>query len=1165
MRMTIQKFTLYTVVFLLLSCGTIASAQITASLVNHATDSGPAQTFKSLKDFLSTLEKTFNVYFTFESSVVRDKGIIENVVIFDNLEETLQKALSPRNLKFQKVSANYYTIYKDSSASVEGQQDEAVTLDSIQIGLDTETLSDEYSASVQVTGVITDEAGEEMPGVNVIEKGTTNGTVTDNTGKYVITVEGESSVLVMSFVGYSSKEEIVGKRTEVNVQLAPDIQTLSEVVVVGYSTQEKKNITAAVNTINTKQLENRPVTNMYQALQGLAPNLIIQQNTAEPGSIQNLNIRGVSSFSTDNTPLIIIDGINVGALGLNYLNPNDVETITVLKDAASSAIYGSQAANGVIYITTKNGKKDEKMSIQYNGMFGWQSPTTTPKAVEGWEYMTLKNEALNNSGLSVQFTPQQIQDQRSKGSYPWAYDKMVNNVVPQQNQSLSITGGSKNTSYLLSVGYLNQQSMFNGSYIPKAQHLYYKRYNFRTNISTQVNKYLKADVNLAYTNGTNRNHPFSTGILVRDAMRTPRIYPIKDDDGNFVVPPSTSNSVFAQLSQGGFKITQSNNLLGVLNLTITPIENLRVNVNTSANYSFYNEESQVRAFEYAAQYKATSAPPKYNEQRKSSWSDLAKTFFSTIEYEKTFSKHAAKVLVGYRSDYTSAFNYVYTYRRDGTILDDRYMIGGDVNRDNDGKISDDNINTYNQITNPELRTVNSAFGRVNYSYSDKYLGEFTWRYDGSSALAPGNRWFFFPGVSVGWRVTDENFLQTVKDKIGDVKLRYSLGKVGNQGIPPFQYLSRVSFSQSVYGFNNTAAQGAYFSTVNPELHWEISTMANYGVDFNVLQGKVSASFDYFSKDTDGILYVPNVPGTLGTGAPWQNFAEVRTVGWEFSVYWKPITGEIKHSVGFNVADNTNKVLRLGQPQIGGSDFAYIIKEGFPISSYYLYKSDGLYQNLSDIENAPTVPFADNQTVNPGDIRYVDKNIDGIIDPSDRYILGNPFPRYTFGVNYNASWKNFDFQMLWQGVGKRQQYLRGDIVEAFHNNEEHAFVQHKDRWTPTNPDASYPRLTASTSSNTNNTAYSDYWLFDTKYLRLKNLQVGYSIPQSLISKVGVQHLRIYFSAQNLLTFAPQRFKALGVDPEFTTFNSQLQSTNYDPVAGRNYPNAKIFAFGIDVKL
>jgi TonB-linked SusC/RagA family outer membrane protein len=776
--------------------------------------------------------------------------------------------------------------------------------------------------------------------------------------------------------------------------------------------------------------------------------------------------------------------------------------------------------------------------------------------------MTLKNEALVNSDLPPQFSPQQIADQRAAGSYPWAYNEFVNNVVPQQNHSLSITGGSNNTTYLLSAGYLNQQSMFNGPYIPDDKRFQYKRYNFRSNISTQLHKILKTDINLAYTHGVNRTHPFATGFLVRDAMRTPRIYPIIDEAGNFVVPPLTSNSVFAQLSEGGFKNFQANNLMSVLNVTVTPLENLRVNVNTSVNYSFYNEDIHVREFEYAPEY-TTAAPPQLNEQRKSNWSDLTKTFFATAEYEKSFGKHNAKVLAGYRSDYVSNDSYVTAYRVNGVVLDDDYIIGGDFERDQNGNITGD-IGTYNDFRNPERKTINSVFGRVNYAFNEKYLAEFTWRYDGASVLAPQNRWFFFPAVSVGWRLTDENFLKPFRDRIGEVKLRYSIGQVGNSNIGGFNYLSRVTYETGHYSFNNASVQGALFSPVNPELEWERSTMSNYGIDVNLFNNSLSMSFDYFNKDTDGIYFTPAVPGTLGIGSPIQNFAEVRNVGWEFVLNWRTITGNVNHVVGFNVADNTNKVIKVGEEQIRGDDFNFIIKEGFPISSYYLYKSDGFYQNLDDLENAPIVPFANNQRVQPGDIRYVDKNSDGVIDGNDRYILGSPFPRFTFGFNYSATWKNFDFQMLWQGVGKRVQYLRGDIVEAFHNNEEHAFVQHKDRWTPNNADASYPRLTASTSSNSNNTAFSDFWLFDTKYLRLKNLQIGYSLPNTIIGRAGLQHFRIYFSAQNLLTFAPKRFRRLGMDAEFTQFDNKLHYSSYDPIAGRNYPNAKVLSAGVEIK-
>jgi TonB-linked SusC/RagA family outer membrane protein len=1171
MKLSLPTLALYKFALLMCLASTITSAQVTASLARMQTREPESNrvVVRQLKDALQDLEKRFQVYFTFESAIVKGLTVRSSQTGPASVEAALNEWLPPLNLGFEKISNNYYSIFLKNAAidTKKNIPQSDSKPDSVEIQLQEQTQDEVVSFTTTsravVTGLVTEENGSPIPGVNIIERGTTNGTISDVAGKYSINTTTENPTLTFSFVGYISAEELVGGRTEINVSLASDVKTLSEVVVVGYGTQEKKSITAAISTVNKEDLANRPVVNVSQALQGLAPNLTIQQNSAEPGSVQTINIRGVGSF-TNNSPLILVDGINVGQLGLNNLNPNDIENISVLKDAASAAIFGSQAGNGVIFITTKTGKKSDKVSVQYSGMFGLQTPTTSPKPVEGWEFMTLKNEALANSGLPPQFTPTQIAAQREAGSYDWAYDKMVNNTVPQQNQNISVSGGNAATTYLLSVGYMNQQSLYNGDFIPDDQKFYYKRLNLRSNISTQISKYVRVDLNLGYTNSANRTHSYigGTGILVRDAMRQPRIYPLVDEAGNFAVAPLTSNSVFALLSQGGYKLTQSDNMLGMANLNIKPITGLSIDINTSVNYSIYNDQTQVRAFTYAPAY-TTVAPPQRNEQALASWRDLVTSTFATATYEKTFNKHGAKIMAGFRNDYFSDYNFIGARRFNGIVLDNQYMSGGGFNTNTDGDIQG-NFNSYVDIRNPGLKTINSFFGRLNYSYTDKYLVEFTWRYDGASILAPGNRWFFFPAASFGWRLTNEEFMSGIQDKIGDIKLRYSIGQLGNSNIGGYEFLPRVAYTQGAYSFNNTSVQGVTFSPVNTELEWERTTMSNFGVDYTTPSGAITASFDYFNRNTEGIYFRPNVPGSLGLSAPLQNYAEVKSVGWEFTVSARANTGGVSHQISANIADNTNKIVRLGPEQILGFDFNYINKEGFPIGSYFLYKSDGLYQTLDDLNSAPQVPFANNQTVNPGDIRYVDKDENGVINGDDRYISGNPFPRYTFGVTYSAQWKTFDFQMFWQGVGQRSQYLRGDIVEAFHNNEEHAFVQHLDRWTPTNPDASYPRLTAGSALNLNNVAFSDYWLFDTRYLRLKNIQLGYSLPKDIISKVRLENLRVYVSAQNLLTILPERFGALGVDPEFTQFDNALNFTSYNQIAGRNYPNAKTVSLGIDIK-
>jgi TonB-linked SusC/RagA family outer membrane protein len=1179
MKLPLLKLALYKLAFLMLIVNTITSAQMTASLAMLQSRSPePAQAIaKPLKDVLNELEREYKVYFTFESSVVKGVVVNREVSPSSNIDETLQQVLFPLNLNYQKISNNYYSIFRQSFDDQNPQTVEPKTkIDSAkysppqqeesakQISATENQKVYRYVVVLRVSGKITDESGVGMPGVNIVEKGTTNGTTTDADGNYVIEVTNENSVLSISFVGYAVQEEVVGNRTEVNVQMIPDIKTLAEVVVIGYGAQEKKNLTAAVSTVNNADLVNRPVTNMSQALQGLAPNLTIQQSSGDPGSVPTINIRGVSSF-TNNAPLIMVDGINVGQIGLNNLNPNDVESVSVLKDAASAAIYGSQAGNGVIYITTKKGKNNDKVSVQYSGLYGWQSPTASPKAVEGWEFMTLKNEALNNSGLPPQFTPTQIAQQRAKGSYPWAYDQLVNNTVPQQNHNLSVTGGNQSTTYLLSVGYMDQQSFFNGSLVPADQRFYNRRLNLRSNISTQISKYVRADVNLAYTNGQNRNHSFGDqGILIRDAMRQPRIYPIIDSLGNFAVAPLTSNNVFALLTQGGFKLLQSDNLLGMLNLNIKPIDGLSIDLNSSINYSIFNQQTQIRAFKYAPAYTAV-APPQLNEQFRESWRDMISAFFATVSYEKNFDKHFGKVMVGYRNDYFSDDSYMGTRNYNGTVLDNRYMAGGGFNTNSSGVIQG-RITDYVILRNPRLKAINSLFGRLNYAYGNRYLAEFSWRYDGASILAPESRWFFFPSISLGWNITNEQFMEGIKEKIGDVKFRYSIGQLGNSNIDGYEYLARVSYAPGAYNFNNNSVQGTLFSPVNPELQWEKTTMSNYGIDFSSKNNMITASFDYWNRTTDGIYFRPNVPGALGISSPLQNFAKVQSVGWDFTLGARLKTGEMDHQFSVVLGDNANKIITLGPEQIlgAGSDLTYINREGFPIGSYYVYQSNGLYQNLDDLNSAPQVPFANNQEVKPGDIRYVDRDENGTIEENDRYIAGNPFPRHTFGFTYGTAWKNFDFQMFWQGVGKREQFLRGDIVEAFHNNEDHAFVQHKDRWTPTNPDATYPRLTSGSALNLNNIAHSDYWLFDTKYLRLKNIQVGYTLPKALIGKIHLENVRVFVSAQNLLTFTPERFAQLGVDPEFTSFDNSVRFDSYNQVAGRNYPNAKTVSVGIDIK-
>lgn len=1094
-----------------------------------------------LADVLEKIEQQTAYVFVFSNDEIPAARKISLNVKDKRLEEVLEMICSPLAIRYELISNKIILKQGNAASTVNSQQDD-----------------------VTISGRVVSDNGEGIPGANVRLQGTpTLGAVTNEQGYFTFKVPESAmdGTLICSSVGFQQSVVPISRRTSITIVLSTDSKELSEVVITAYGSQRKKQVTAAISTISTKDIESRPVSNMFQALQGTAPNLTLQQNTAEPGAALVLNIRGVGSL-TGNAPLIIIDGVQAGNEGLRNLNPYDVESISVLKDAASSAIYGSQAANGVIYITTKKGKKDDKPSVQYSGMYGWQTPTTMTRQVEGWEYMTLKNEALVNSGKTPQFSPEEIVYWKNRGSEPAYVDEMLRKHTPQQNHSLSLTGGGKSASYLLSLGYVNQGNMLQNKYIPSDIDFNYKRYNARANISIDVSKYVKVDMNLAYTKSYYNKQQPDIGLLIRDAIRTPRIYPVKDSLGNFVVPALNSNNVIAQLAQQGYNKEEWDNLLGGLNIAITPIQHLTFNFNASGTYSIKNYRNRVNKYSYAPYY-TTANPPVNNQMTVSEYKDMATNVYATAEYENTFGKHYVKAQVGARSD---AVNENYGFRATryaGTNLDEEWTIGGGYIPKPDGTLDYATIGTYNDITNPNLYALNSLFGRLNYVFMDRYLAEFTWRYDGSSKLAPGHRWQFFPAFSLGWRVTDEAFLESFRDRFGDVKFRYSWGQVGNSNIGGFNYQARVNLNPNKYPFNNTANPGADFTPYNELLEWEISTMSNYGVDADFFKNKLSVSFDFFNKRTTGIYLTQEVPGTAGIGSSLQNVGEVENKGWELTVNYRGRTGPVSHTIGANLSDNLNRVIRFGQESIRGADYTYIIREGFPIASYFGYKADGLYQNLDDIKNAPKVPFAYNQQVQPGDIRYIDRNGDGVIDADDRFVFGNPFPRYTFGFTYNAVWKNWDFTMFWQGVGRRSQFLRGDIVEAFHNNEDHAYVQHIDRWTPTNPGASYPRLTIGTA-NANNFAYSDYWMFDSKYLRLKNLQLGYTLPRSVTGIVKLQSARLYFTSQNLLTFTPKRFRELGVDPEFTQYDDKLSFNNYNAIAGRNYPNAATFAFGLDIK-
>lgn len=989
---------------------------------------------------------------------------------------------------------------------------------------------------VMVEGVVSDSNGTPLPGVTVLEKGTENGTQTDFDGNYALTLANEEGVLIFSYVGMKTIEEPVNGRNVINVSLTDDVAALDEVVVVGYGTQVRSKVAGAVDQVSAQDFEGRSSANVTQSLQGKSPGLVIQQRNSEPGAGLNINIRGISTLG-NNSPLIVIDGIVGG--DLNSLNPSDIESVSVLKDAGSAAIYGSRANNGVVLITTKKGKTGRAMTIQYNGLSGINNPYFFTKPVEGFENAILRNEAaFNSDGVSsAVFTAERIRQLRENGSEQWFAEEIVEEAL-QQNHSLAISGGNENTTYRVSLGYTDEKNIFVGP--SKGM----KRYNYRVNLTSEFEKF-RIETTLSYAKQKIKDHSFNTSTLMVDAFRTPLYYKQKDDEGNYL-----TNDVLGQfnplgvLEQGGFRHYDNDDLFGSLSLQYAITDNFKVRGVFGGrlyNNSLYSRTTRVD-FVPGGVYGENRNTR--DEMRKSL--DLNTQFL--LEYNNTFNnKHDLNVLLGVSNENHS----------------DRGIGIFRINTDPDlgTPISETTIEegSYNSNQSSSKNSLNSAFGRASYTYDNRYTAEFSFRYDGSSKFRKDLRWGFFPSASLIYNVTNEEFMQDYKDKWGGVKFRGSYGVLGNQNVGNFQYQTTYFTFQNAYAFNNAAVSGTGFNFANPDLQWERAATLNLGLDLDFFDKSLFLTFDWFNKVTSDILVAPAVPGVYGTGLPDFNAGKVKSYGWELSATYRH-TGELfSHTLTANIGDTQNEVLEFQGNEIltGVEELQVILREGVPFRSYVGLKRDGIFQSFNEIENS-AVPVGISPV--PGDNKYVDLNEDGVIDDDDKFIFGNPFPRYTFGLTYNVEVKGFDLSVFVQGVGKRTMMVRGEQVEPFHFNYGATMYTHQlDYWTPQNTDAYYPRLANNgTQSNTNNFRRgSDMYLYDGAYARLKNLQLGYTIPKTTTETMGLNKVRFYLSGSNLLTLA----KTDWLDPELSEFDSNLNNGGAN--SARAYPTLVYYGLGLDI--
>lgn len=973
-----------------------------------------------------------------------------------------------------------------------------------------------------ITGLVTDATdGAALPGVSVTVKGTNAGGTTDVEGKYALQVPPEADTLVFSFLGYRTVEVAIAGRAEIRVSLNPEAEALSDVVVVGYGTQRKVNLTGSVESVKGAELATQPVMQTSQALMGKMPGVTALQNSSQPGNdAAQIRIRGIGTLSNSD-PLVLIDGVPGN---MNGVDPRDIEDISVLKDAAAASIYGSRAANGVILITTKRGTAG-KLRVNYNGYTGWQNPTNQPEFLGGYEYMTLYNLARENLGQSPTFSQEYI-DGWEQGhltdpdQYPntdWVNEVFTENGF-QQHHSITLSGGGDMARVMGSLSYMDQ----NGN-IPNYG---YKRYNARVNTDLIVSGKVNFNFDINLRRSVRKQPHGGLEAVTRQAYRIPPIYASVFSNGTWGPGWNGGNPV-ARVHEGGIDEDQYNYVRAVVRANYKPIPGMQFSLMYSPQYDETFGNNFTRQYEYY--HYGDAAPtlaPTRNELVQNNQRDLTHTLNATASYERQAGEHFLKGLVGYelntfRRDWMDA-------SRDNFPLQDYPQLGAGSqnNMQNDGSASEWGLQSF--------------FARVNYDYKGKYLLEANIRRDGSSRFSEGNKYGTFPAFSAGWRVSEEPFFTGV-GFIGDLKLRASWGRLGNQNIGTYPFASVIALGQDFLFGNEPASGAAQTDMANREISWETTETTNFGIDLGLLRNRLFLAAEYYIRNTSDILLEIPVPMTIGLAYPYQNAGKVRNKGWDLSLSWNDRTGDFDYGISFNISDVHNEVTDLygTGPYIDGSR---ITAEGYPIQALFGYESAGLFQTQEEVDNAP-LQFG---ALAPGDIRYADQNGDNVINADDRVVLGDPFPRYTFGMNLTANFKGFDFSMLLQGIGKRDAYLQGDAVWAFFNAGK---IQqwHQDYWTPDNPDASYPRLVATTSHNNYNT--TDFWIWSASYLRMRNLTLGYSFPRPVTNRLSMERLRLYVSGQNLFTIhnMPE-----GWDPEIPTGTS-----------GAIYPITAVFTLGVDI--
>lgn len=1124
---------------------------------------------QSLRTVLNNISRQTGLSLAYSKEVVNlDENVSINVKDAE-LSDVMTQLLSSRNLTYE-IKENKIFIVEDGTSNSK------------------KASTQNNANNLQVQGIITDEKGLPIIGANVSVLNSSIGTITDFNGKYSLSVP-KGSTIKISYIGYTDQTRIINNPSTFNIQLSEDVASLSELIVVGYGVMKKSVVTAAISRVTSDELNSSKPSRVEDALKGKVSGVQITQSSGQPGSDSKFRIRGIGTVNNSD-PLFIVDGMPVDG-GIDYLNPVDIQSVEILKDAASAAIYGARAANGVVLVTTKNGTSG-KTSINYNFSYGFQNPWKKKSVLDATEYMIIMNESLLNDGNALRYTNDQI-SAAGKGT-DWQ-DETFNYNAPVQSHQISVSGGTDKSQYFLSLGYFDQQGIVGGNY-GKSN---YNRWSVRTNSThtifedksrTFLNK-LRVGVNIGYSrtisSGIEANSEY--GSILGSALSFSPLLSVYADEATsadilskhpnavtdrktgqvFSTPPAGFQEIanpVAMLNQRNSSIGNSDKFVSTFWGELSVLPDLKFKSSYGVDLSFWGNDGYTFPYFLATQGKTQDFSTVSSEMNRGfKWQ-----VENTLTYNKTFGDvHNIAVVLGQSAQ-------KYTYRNLGG--NDRDLLETDPIKANiNAAIADSKLErVWGGTGGYTAATLASYFGRLDYNFDERYIFQATVRRDGSSNFGPANKWAVFPALSLGWNVTNENFMEDRPSWIDAVKLRFSWGKNGNERIGGFRYTSLMDGGQNYYfggGYQvnpgdpakvgETTGSMQYGSSPasipNPNVKWEESEQTDIGFETYLFKSALSFSFDYFKKTTNGMLMEQPIPSYVGQGSPIANVGDMQNWGLEFELGWKQKIGDFKYGISANASYLQNKLIKLGNASgeqiyenAGASGVGSYVKgqNGFVFPFYYGFKTDGIFQNQAEIDAYVNSKGEKLQpAAQPGDVRFVNFNNDDAISDADKTKIGKGMPDWTYGLTLNSEWKNFDLNLFFQGTIGNDVYdfsQRGDIPAM---NRPSWILN---RWHGEGTSYHLPRMTNANPNS--NWRSSDLYIKDGSYLRLKSSQLGYTLPQKLTRSFSVEKLRLFVLAENLLTLT----KYNGFDPE-------VASGGYTTIGIDRgvYPQARTISLGASI--